>query len=114
MSTQFNLDKNHTNLAYTHGKVRVTDLLNRLNEEKKIEKKRNLALGVAAVSAACVGALANPASAATRQSDSAKGGTNDFIDLSLPKEIYGNPQYLTCDLLSPHGIVSVPDCANSF
>ena len=40
MSTQFNLDKNHTNLADTHGKVRVTDLLNRLNEEKKIEKKK--------------------------------------------------------------------------
>tara|TARA_B100000242_G_scaffold276528_1_gene232472 strand:+ start:309 stop:494 length:186 start_codon:yes stop_codon:yes gene_type:complete len=54
MSTQFNLEKNQTNLADTHGKVRVTDLLNRLNEEKKIEKKRNLALGVAAVSAVTV------------------------------------------------------------
>ena len=36
------------------GKVKVTDLLTRLNEEKKIEKKRNLALGVAAVSAVTV------------------------------------------------------------
>ena len=35
-------------------KVKVTDLLHRLNEEKKIEKKRNLALGVAAVSAVTV------------------------------------------------------------
>ena len=35
-------------------KVRVTDLIFRLNEEKKIEKKRNLALGVAAVSAVTV------------------------------------------------------------
>ena len=38
----------------SQGKVRVTDLLSRLNEEKKIEKKRNLALGVAAVSAVTV------------------------------------------------------------
>jgi len=36
------------------GKVKVTDLISRLNEEKKIEKKRNLALGVAAVSAVTV------------------------------------------------------------
>jgi hypothetical protein len=35
-------------------KVKVTDLISRLNEEKKIEKKRNLALGVAAVSAVTV------------------------------------------------------------
>ena len=70
--------------------------------------------GVVVVSAACVGAVANPASAATRQSDSAKGDTNDFIDLSLLKATYGYAQYLTCDLISPHGIVSVSDCANSF
>ena len=38
----------------SQGKVRVTDLLSRLNEEKKIEKKRNLALSVAAVSAVTV------------------------------------------------------------
>ena len=53
MSTQFNLE--NSNPGYNHqGKVKVTDLLSRLNEEKKIEKKRNLALGVAAVSAVTV------------------------------------------------------------
>ena len=53
MSTQFEFDRNSTNYN-THSKVKVTDLLTRLNEEKKIEKKRNLALGVAAVSAVTV------------------------------------------------------------
>ena len=41
-------------VANTQSKVRVTDLLSRINEEKKSEKKRNLALGVAAVSAVTV------------------------------------------------------------
>ena len=54
MSTQFNMQNNSPELNNSHGKVRVTDLLTRLNEEKKIEKKRNLALGVAAVSAVTV------------------------------------------------------------
>ena len=54
MSTQFNLNENHSEINNTEGKVRVTDLLFRLNEERKIEKKRNLALGVAAVSAVTV------------------------------------------------------------
>ena len=54
MSTQFNIEKNSSELNDSQGKVRVTDLLSRLNEEKKIEKKRNLALGVAAVSAVTV------------------------------------------------------------
>ncbi len=54
MSTQFNLNENRTDLNNSNGRVRVTDLLTRLNEEKKIEKKRNLALGVAAVSAVTV------------------------------------------------------------
>ena len=54
MSTQFNLDKNQSSISNSQGKVTVTDLLSRLNEEKKIEKKRNLALGVAAVSAVTV------------------------------------------------------------
>jgi len=54
MSTQFNLNENQENYNNTHGRVKVTDLLSRLNEEKKIEKKRNLALGVAAVSAVTV------------------------------------------------------------
>ena len=53
MSSQFNLNENQTDFT-SQGKVKVTDLLNRLNEEKKIEKKRNLALGVAAVSAVTV------------------------------------------------------------
>ena len=54
MSTQYNMDNNQTDLSNTQSRVRVTDLLNRLNEEKKVEKKRNLALGVAAVSAVTV------------------------------------------------------------
>ncbi len=53
MSTQFNLDNNNPEYN-SQSKVKVTDLLNRLNEEKKIEKKRNIALGVAAVSAVTV------------------------------------------------------------
>ena len=54
MSPQFNLENSETELKYSQGKVKVTDLLSRINEEKKIEKKRNLALGVAAVSAVTV------------------------------------------------------------
>ena len=54
MSSQFDLNKSQSNFDNSHGKVRVTDLLSRLNEEKKIEKKRNLALGVAEVSAVTV------------------------------------------------------------
>ena len=38
----------------TQCKVRLTDLLSRINEEKKIERNRNLALSVAAVSAVTV------------------------------------------------------------
>ena len=53
MLSQFQLEKNDQDMT-SRGKVRVTDLLSRLNEEKKIEKKRNLALGVAAVSAVTV------------------------------------------------------------
>ena len=53
MSTQFNLNENKSDFT-SQGRVKVTDLLNRLNEEKKVEKKRNLALGVAAVSAVTV------------------------------------------------------------
>jgi len=52
MSTEFNYNtKENINVQ---GKVRVTDLISRLNAEKKIEKKKNLALGVAAVSAVTV------------------------------------------------------------
>ncbi len=54
MSSQLNTENNTSELSNSHSKVKVTDLLSRLNEEKKIEKKRNLALGVAAVSAVTV------------------------------------------------------------
>jgi hypothetical protein len=54
MSTQYNFNQHQSEYSNSQGKVKVTDLLSRLNEEKKIEKKRNLALGVAAVSAVTV------------------------------------------------------------
>jgi hypothetical protein len=53
MSAQFKFEHHEEN-SISQGKVKVTDLISRLNEEKKIEKKRNLALGVAAVSAVTV------------------------------------------------------------
>ena len=53
MSTQFKF-QDHSNQEMNQGKVKVTDLISRMNDEKKIEKKRNLALGVAAVSAVTV------------------------------------------------------------
>lgn len=53
MSSHMHFNDN-SNVNASQGKVKVTDLLSRLNEEKKIEKKRNLALGVAAVSAVTV------------------------------------------------------------
>ena len=52
MSSQ--LHNTQTEINSSTPKVKVTDLLSRLNEEKKIEKKRNLALGVAAISAVTV------------------------------------------------------------
>ena len=54
MLSHNNAQENNHELLKAQGKVRVTDLLSRLNQEKKIEKKRNLALGVAAVSAVTV------------------------------------------------------------
>ena len=53
MSSQLNF-QNHENNNKEQGKVRVTDLIYRMNEEEKVEKKRNFALGVAAVSAVTV------------------------------------------------------------
>ena len=38
----------------SQSKVKLTDLLSRINEEKTIERNRNLALSVAAVSAVTV------------------------------------------------------------
>ena len=54
MSTQFNFENRNSAMNTSNSRVKVTDLMSRLNEEKKIEKKRNLALGVAAVSAVTV------------------------------------------------------------
>ena len=54
MSTQYNLNASKQESNFSSNRVKVTDLLSRMNEEKKIEKKRNLALGVAAVSAVTV------------------------------------------------------------
>ena len=53
MSTQFKFH-NHSLEKELQKKVKVTDLIFRLNNEKKIEQKRNLALGIAAVSAVTV------------------------------------------------------------
>jgi len=54
MSANFKPDNDNFLASNSSSKVKVTDLLSRLNEEKRIEKKRNLALGVAAVSAVTV------------------------------------------------------------
>ena len=54
MSAIFNSENNQEEINKSQNKVKVTDLLSKLNEEKKIEKKRNIALGVAAVSAVTV------------------------------------------------------------
>ena len=54
MSSSINTENSQTTSQNSQTKVKVTDLLSRLNEEKRIEKQRNLALGVAAVSAVTV------------------------------------------------------------
>lgn len=60
MSKEFNYHSENEkhfqaeNEKHFQGKVKVTDLISRLNQEKKIEKKRNLALSVAAISAVTV------------------------------------------------------------
>ena len=53
MSTHFQFNS-HSEMGKTQDRLKVTDLISRLNEEKKIEKKRNLALSIAAVSAVTV------------------------------------------------------------
>ena len=53
MSSQYKFE-NHTAEVKHQSKVRLTDLLSRINAEKKIERNRNLALSVAAVSAVTV------------------------------------------------------------
>ena len=54
MGAHFNFKNHKSEYNTSQNRVKVTDLINRLNEEKKVEKKRNLALGVAAVSAVTV------------------------------------------------------------
>jgi hypothetical protein len=53
MSSQYKFE-NHAEEIRQQNKVKLTDLLSRINEEKKIERNRNLALSVAAVSAVTV------------------------------------------------------------
>ncbi len=56
MSSQYKIS-NETSEMRDQSKVRLTDLLSRINEEKKVERNRNLALSVAAVSAVTVFAI---------------------------------------------------------
>ncbi len=53
MSLHYKFD-NQAEEIRQQSKVKLTDLLSRINEEKKIERNRNLALSVAAVSAVTV------------------------------------------------------------
>ena len=53
MSLQFHAP-NRSDEMKEQSKVKLTDLLSRINEEKKLERNRNLALSVAAVSAVTV------------------------------------------------------------
>ena len=53
MSSQYKFE-NHSQEISQQSKVKLTDLLSRINQEKKIERNRNLALSVAAVSAVTV------------------------------------------------------------
>ena len=54
MSSELKFNEHPNNQVRNQGKVTVTELLSRLNKEKKIEKRTNLALSVAAVSAITV------------------------------------------------------------
>ena len=53
MSSQYKYENNVEEMRQ-QSKVKLADLLSRINEEKKIERNRNLALSVAAVSAVTV------------------------------------------------------------
>ena len=53
MSSQYKFE-NHEEDMRQQSKVKLTDLLSRIYEEKKIERNRNVALSVAAVSAVTV------------------------------------------------------------
>ena len=54
MSSQYKFENHSVDEIRPHNKVKLTDLLSRINQEKKVERKRNLALSVAAVSAVTV------------------------------------------------------------
>ena len=54
MSSQYKFENQSVEEFKTQSKVKLTDLLSRINEEKKVERNRNLALSVAAVSAVTV------------------------------------------------------------
>jgi hypothetical protein len=53
MSSQYKVDQSAEDIK-SQSKVKLSDLLNRINEERKIERNRNLALSIAAVSAITV------------------------------------------------------------
>ena len=53
MSSQYKFE-NHTEDMRQQSKVKLTDQMSRIKEEKKIERNRNVALSVAAVSAVTV------------------------------------------------------------
>ena len=46
---RYNYKNIQSDFSNSSSKVKVTDLLSRLNEEKRIEKTRNIALGVAVI-----------------------------------------------------------------
>ena len=54
MSSQYKFENHVQDFKKQQSKVKLTDLLSRINEEKKIERNRNVALSVAAVSAVTV------------------------------------------------------------
>ena len=53
MSSQYKLQETAKDIN-SQSKVKLPDLLNRINEELKIERNRNFVLGVAAISAITV------------------------------------------------------------
>ena len=53
MSSQYKVDQSVEDIK-SQSKVKLSDLLNRINEERKIERNTNLALSIAAVSAITV------------------------------------------------------------
>ena len=54
MSTEFKFQNHDKPIEVSKNKVKLTDLLSRLNVEKKKERNSNIALSVAAVSAVTV------------------------------------------------------------